>query len=307
MFTESYCPDVDVVIATHNRPQQLREAIEAVLAQDYVGRITITVVFDQSEPDPSVELSKSLRAVEVIKNERSPGLAGARNSGVSHGSAPLVAFCDDDDLWLPAKVSAQVQALAATPEAQTCVTGITVLYDGHDLDRVPTSDTVTLTNLVRNRGMEAHPSTVLVRREAFEGPIGLVDEQIPGSYAEDFDWILRAAEVAPIAVVSQPLVRVVWGQSQFSTRWQTIVDAINYLIVKHPRFSEDPRALARLLGRRSFALAALGRRQEALADARNALRGNWREKRALLAVAISLRLTTAEKLLDRAHRRGHGI
>lgn len=307
MPTQHRCPDVEVVIATRNRPRQLRQAIEAVMSQDYAGRIAVIVVFDQSEPDSSVALAGDLRSVDVILNTRSPGLAGARNAGVRHGHAPLVAFCDDDDLWLSDKISKQTEALEATPGAQTCVTGVTIVYDGVEVDRVPTADTVALANLVRNRGMEAHPSTVIVRREALEGAIGLVDEEIPGSYGEDFDWILRAAAAAPIAVVSQPLVRVVWGQSQFSTRWQTIVDAIDYLLAKHPCFAEDPQAFARLFGRRSFALAALGRRKEALAGARATLRSNWREKRALVAVVVALRLTTAERLLDRAHRRGHGI
>lgn len=307
MEAEPARPDVDVVIATRNRPVQLRVAVAAVLAQDYPARVVVTVVFDQSEPDRTLECADDHRAVQVVENARQPGLAGARNAGVAHGRAALVAFCDDDDLWLPDKLSRQVEALEALPGAATCVTGITVAYDGRELDRVPTAETVSIANLVRNRGMEAHPSTVLVRREALEGPIGPVDEEIPGSYGEDFDWILRAAEAAPIAVVSRPLVRVVWGQSQFSTRWRTIVDAIDYLVLKHPRFSEDPRALARLNGRRSFALAALGERREALTAVKDTLRGNWRERRALLALVVLSRLRTAEQLLDWAHRRGHGI
>ena len=40
--------------------------------------------------------------------------------------------------------------------------------------------------------MEAHASSVLVRRSALEGAIGLIDEQLPGSYGEDFDWLIRA-------------------------------------------------------------------------------------------------------------------
>lgn len=204
-------PIVDVVIATHNRPQQLREALKAVADQDYLGQINVIVVFDQSEPDLSLVHADGSRTVEVIVNEdRTPGLAGARNTGIAHGSGPLVAFCDDDDVWFPTKVSAQIAALDDMPDAQTCVTGIVVSYGDHEAERVPSPETVTLANLVRNRGMEAHPSSVMVRRPALESLIGLVDEGIPGSYGEDFDWILRAANVAPIAVVCEPLVRVVW-------------------------------------------------------------------------------------------------
>lgn len=301
-------PRVDVVIATHHRPEQLRVAIDAVLGQDHTGPINVIVVFDQSEPDLGLEkLGGDGRSVEVITNTRTPGLAGARNSGILHGSAPLVAFCDDDDIWEPSKLRLQVESLQTRPDALTCVTGITILYEDREVPRVPTPATVELRNLARNRGMEAHPSTVLVRRDALVGPIGLVDEEIPGSYGEDFDWILRAVQAGPICVVQEPLVRVVWGQSLFSQRWATIVEAIDYGLRKHSVLADDRFARARLLGRKSFGLAALGRRGEAVRCAVACLRSNWRERRAYLAVAVSTGLVSAEWLMAQAHRRGRGI
>jgi glycosyltransferase involved in cell wall biosynthesis len=304
--SEPSLPVVDVIIATHNRPQLLRAALDAALAQTYRGRIACTVVFDRSKRDHSLELQTADRSVRVITNQRSAGLAGARNSGIEAGSGDLVAFCDDDDEWLPTKIEKQVELLQSS-QALTCVTGIIVEYEDRQVHRIPTSESVELAALVRNRTMEAHPSTVLVRRGALLGPIGLVDEEIPGSYGEDFDWILRAAESGSVAVVEEPLVRVRWGQSLFSRKWQTIVDAIDYMIAKHPAFSADHRALGRLLGRRSFALAALGRRSEALSSARRTLRSWPGERRAYLAVAVALGLVSSERLMRTAHRRGHGI
>ncbi len=303
---QNVLPVVDMVIATHNRPKLLRAALDAALAQTYRGRIAVTVVFDRSEPDHSLELQAADRSVRVITNQRTAGLAGARNSGIEAGSGDLVAFCDDDDEWLPTKIEKQVELLQSS-SALTCVTGIIIEYEGRRIPRIPTSESVQLAVLVRNRTMEAHPSTVLVRRGALLGSIGLVDEEIPGSYGEDFDWILRAAESGSIAVVEEPLVRVRWGQSLFSQKWQTIVEAIDYSIAKHPAFSADRRALGRLLGRRSFALASLGRRSEALDSARRSLRSWPGERRAYLAVAVALGLVSSERLMRIAHRRGHGI
>lgn len=298
-------PAVDVVIATHNRPVLLRAALEAALGQTYQGSITCIVVFDRSEPDLTLERDEANRRVVVIPNGRTPGLAGARNTGITHGSSPLVAFCDDDDEWLPEKVELQVSALTTSP-ALTSVTGIIIEYEDREVERVPTPEGVRFEALIRSRTMEAHPSSVLVRRDALD-TIGLVDEEIPGSYAEDSDWILRAAEAGSIAVVPAALVRVRWGQSLFSQKWQTIVDAIDYLIAKHPAFKADRVAMARLLGRRSFALASLGRRREALSTARKAIACSPRERRAYLAVAVALRLVSSQRLMRWAHRQGRGI
>lgn len=298
-------PDVDVVIATRNRPELLARAIAAVREQDYPGQVTVHVVFDGTVPDQALERSGERRRVRVLSNDRTPGLAGARNSGILAGCADLVAFCDDDDTWRPEKLRRQVRALRQAC-ADTAVSGIEVQYRNHTVVRIPRPGDLTLASLVRRRVMEAHPSTVLVRRTALTGPIGLVDEDIPGSYGEDFDWIIRAARHGAIAVAPEPLVRVLWGQSLFSRNWQTIVDAIDYGLRKTPEFSADPLALGRLYGRRAFALAALGRR-DALPAVVRTLRVSPREKRAYLAAAVALHLVSADRLLDLAHRRGHGI
>lgn len=299
-------PCVDVVVATHHRPELLRVALDAIWAQDYAGQITCYVVFDQAEPDETLVRTEDRRAVRVLSNDRRPGLAGARNSGIVAGRGELVAFCDDDDQWLPSKLTRQVAALAGS-EAPTSVTGITVSYGDRAVDRVPEAGTMTLANLVRSRVMEAHPSTVVVRREELLRTIGLVDEDIPGSYGEDFDWIIRAAQAGGFAVVEEPLVKVRWGQSLFSQRWETIVDSIDYGLAKHAVFHRDRYALARLYGRRAFALAALGRRGEALRTAARAARQSPRERRAYLATAVALGLVSAERLMNLAHTRGHGI
>jgi glycosyltransferase involved in cell wall biosynthesis len=300
-------PRVDVVVATRNRPELLGQALDAIWNQTYSGEIVCTVVFDQSDPDETVARSSATRTVQVTTNVRTPGLAGGRNSGILAGSAPLVAFCDDDDEWLPTKVERQVEALQADPAALTAVTGIIVLYADSSVARIPRPEDMTLTQLVRDRVMEAHPSTVMVRRDALVGPIGLVDEEIPGSYGEDFDWIIRAAQAGPFAVVAEPLVKVLWGQSMFSQKWQTIIDAIDYNLAKHAAFHEDPRALGRLYGRQAFALAALGRTRPALRQAWRTVRVNPRERRAYIAGAVALHLVSAERLMRIAHSRGHGI
>jgi len=298
-------PRIDVVIATRDRPEQVREAIDGVWSQAYPGEIRCLVVFDQSEPDLTLCRRVENRSVDVVRNTRTPGLAGARNSGILAGDCELVAFCDDDDVWLPDKCRLQVCSLDAN-RGSTAVTGIAVEYRNRVWARIPDPADLNVRTLARRRVMEAHPSTVMVRRNVLLDSIGLVDEKIPGGYGEDFDWMLRAAQAGPIAVVPHAMVRVHWGQSKFAQDWQTIIDAIDYGLAKHPVFGEDRHALGRLYGRRAFALAALGKGGVPAAVART-LRVAPLERRAYLAAAVGMRLTSAPWLMDVAHKRGHGI
>lgn len=299
-------PLVSVVIASRgNRPQMLGEAIDAVLAQTYPGPIECLIVFDQAEPDFSLASDDEHRRVLVLRNtERKPGLAGARNTGILAASGEFVAFCDDDDFWLPEKLARQVAGIGT---AITSATGIVIDNRGTRIERVPDSSTFTLQNLFRNRLMEAHPSTVMMRRAPLLDFVGLVDEQIPGSFAEDYDFIIRAVEAGPVALVEEPLVVVRWGQSLFQRDWGTIISALDYMVDKHPGFQADRRAMARIYGQRGFANAARGETGAALQDAWRAFSRNPLEKRVPVTLLAASRIVPASRLIDLANQRGRGI
>jgi glycosyltransferase involved in cell wall biosynthesis len=301
-------PKVSVVIATRERPVLLQRAIRRVMEQTYAGEIEVVIVFDQSEPHPIEVDVPDNRSLTVIRNtERNPGLAGARNTGVLATSGVYVAFCDDDDEWLPEKLTRQMAALAAHPDCEIATTGIWVVYEDKTISRTFPNERITLTDLLKSRVMEAHPSTVVVSRAAFDR-IGFVDENIPGSYAEDYEWLLRGARETGILAIQEPLVNVHWHQSSFFTaRWKMIVDALTYLLEKVPEFEREPAGLARITGQIALAHAASGERALARRWARRTIRLNWKERRAYLAMAVSARLVKVETVQKLAHASGKGL
>ena len=301
-------PLVSVVVPTRDRPELLRRAVTAILGQTYRGPIECVVVFDQSDPDlPWPGLPPGRRLV-LVRNQRTPGLAGARNSGILAATGELVAFCDDDDQWLPEKLARQVARLRATPSAAVSTTGILVRYKDRTTPRLAPTVLVTHRQLLRSRLTELHPSTVLARRRQLLDDIGLVDEEIPGSYAEDYEWLLRASRLGPVLAVAEPLAVIHWHQSSFfADRWRTIISALTYLVDKHQDLKAEPSGLARIYGQIAFAHAALGERRPARSWARRTLSLDRRERRAYLAIAISLGLISAKNVVRMAHAAGKGI
>jgi glycosyltransferase involved in cell wall biosynthesis len=298
-------PPVAVVVATRDRPALLERAVRSILGQSYPGDLECVVVFDQSPPTAVPVSPAAGRRLRLVANARRPGLAGARNSGILASDAPLVAFCDDDDSWDTGKLRLQVELLeSAAAEFAGC--GVRIHYTDHVSVRLP-PPSVGLSHLVRERIPALHPSGFLVRRDALDH-IGLVDEQIPGSYGEDYDWLLRAARRRPVVAVEQPLVEVYWHpESFFSERWETIADALAYLLAKHPELREDRRGLARIQGQIAFAQAALARRPAARREGWRALCNNPLERRAYLALTVASGLVPAASVVRLANRRGHGI
>lgn len=301
-------PTVAAIVPTRDRPEMLRRAVNAIVEQEYDGQIDVIIVFDQTEPDTSLERTTAHRSVRVISNHRTPGLPGGRNSGFEAcPDAEYVAFCDDDDYWLPGKLEAQIAAMDGHDDVSLSTTGIVIDFDGDESPRPSPEDELTVASLVRDRTTEAHPSSFVYRRTALD-EVGDVDEVIPGGYSEDYDFLLRTARRGRIICLSEPMVVIRWGRtSYFATRWRTIVDAQRYMLAKHPEFGDDRRAEARMRGQIAFALAALGERKEA---GREILRviGRWPiEKRWPVAVAVALRLVSADRALELAHKTGRGI
>jgi hypothetical protein len=298
-------PSVTVIVPTRDRPTTLARAVRSIAGQSYPGEIECVIVFDQSDPaQVNVGLPVG-RRVRLLSNTRTPGAAGARNTGIIASDGALVAFCDDDDAWDAEKLRLQVEQLDVAPSGFIAC-GMRI----HFADRVivrPAPGSVSLQQLVRKRHPELVFTTFLLRRDALT-EIGLLDEQVPGSYGEDYDFLLRAARRGPVSAVGQPLVDVFWHQqSFFAQHWQTIADGLEYLLGKHPELAADPRGRARIEGQAAFAHAALAHRAAACQASFRALRGNPLERRPYLALAVAAGIVPASSIVRLANRRGRGI
>ncbi len=186
-------PLVSVVIPAYNAERFLGEAIESVLAQDYAPLETIIV--DDGSSDSTAAVARSYPEVRLISQENA-GPAAARNRGFAASRGEFVAFHDADDVLPPEKLSVQVGELLADP-AIGCVLAEQELLveDGAELpfwaegSNVPTVMPAKPAELTEEP--DVHPMTMVVRRAVFER-IGGFDEEMRA--AEDFDWMLRAAE-----------------------------------------------------------------------------------------------------------------
>jgi glycosyltransferase involved in cell wall biosynthesis len=300
-------PAVSAVLVTHNRPQLMREALASILDQDYPGDIEVLVVHDNTEPDRSLIRDDPHRRVRVLTNERTSGLAGARNTGILAADHELVAFCDDDDTWLPGKLERQVRRLEQRPGAVFVTTAMAVVYDGVTTVRRAGRDVVTIREMARSRMAMLHSSSFVFRRSAMIDGFGLVDETLPRSMAEDWDLLIRAARMHPIEHVDEPLVSVRWGTtSYFNDSWQDKTEAHTWLLDRHPEIRADPVGAGLSYGKLAFGHAVLRHRRKALRYALRASRSNWREPRALLALAVVAGVP-GRTIQAALNRRGHGI
>jgi glycosyltransferase involved in cell wall biosynthesis len=266
-------PLVSVIVPTRGRPDLVRAAISSISGQTYPGPIECLVVHDQEVPDPDLaSLGTADHQVRVMANRRTPGLAGARNSGLAAARGSFVATCDDDDVWHPAKLQAQIGRLLDQPDLLVVGSGIRLMLpDGRIITWPARAERITQRLLLRNRVKELHSSTLAMRRDVF-AKAGLYDEQTPNGYAEDYDWLLRVARVGRIGAVRTPLADIRKDSGSWWPGDAAVTAAgLEYLLARHPEIARSPRGHARLLGQIAFSRSLLGQRGRALRYAATAI------------------------------------
>ncbi|MGL5828414.1 MAG: glycosyltransferase family 2 protein, partial [Angustibacter sp.] len=234
-MTESQWPLVSVVLPTRGRPQLVRESLASITQQSYPGELEILVVHDQEPADPELaELARPGRGITVVENTRAPGLAGCRNLGIELTHGEFIASCDDDDLWHPAKIERQMARFRADPDLIVLGTGLRLLLPaGARTDFPGRAERISYSDLLRSRIKELHSSTLLIRRDAF-AKAGQYDEELPHGYAEDYDFVLRAAKVGQIGVVREPLADIRKdGHSYYQGRAERTCIALAIFLKKH--------------------------------------------------------------------------
>ena len=265
-------PDVSVIVPTRGRPELVRDTLRAAVAQDYPGELDILVVHDQEPEDHDLEaLGAPGRRIRVVSNTRTPGLAGARNTGLGLTDASLVASCDDDDVWHPTKLTTQVERLRRDHDLAVLGSGIRLMMPGDAVADWPArSERFGLEALLRNRIKELHSSTLVVRRPVLDAVEGY-DETLPHGYGEDYDLVLRAARHGAVGCVTEPLADINKRvQSWYQGRSANTLEALEAMLERHPEIRTSRRGYARVLGQMAFAESTMGRRGEAL---RHATRG----------------------------------
>lgn len=204
---------VSVIIPTRSRPGLVVKAVASALAQDFVNCEVIVVIDGEDRETPnalSPFCDSRLRIIDLADNV---GGAEARNIGVRAARGQWVAFLDDDDEWLPHKLSRQIIAARWSRAAWPVVSSrMIVRASTYELIRPlrshkrgkPVSEFLFCRRSLKDGPFAMQTSTLMMRRELMQAvPFrgGLKRHQ-------DWDWLLRAERVPGVefSVIGEPLV-----------------------------------------------------------------------------------------------------
>lgn len=100
---------VSIVVPVYKGETYIEKTVKTILSQEYEN-IELLLINDGS-PDESGSIidriALSDKRVKAFHKENG-GIANARNYGIEKATGEFVAFCDQDDLWLPSKLLKQI-------------------------------------------------------------------------------------------------------------------------------------------------------------------------------------------------------
>ena len=199
-------PKVSIVIPTYNRPQLLKRAIESVLKLPYKDyEIIVVQNGGRSDARPVVQAfhAQGVPLVCLYRQKGDPNYA--RNVGIAHAAGEYIAFMDDDDEWLPGKLTDQVAMLDHDPRLAMAASDAIVMNAKREVVKVTEGRLLecSYANLIRQGNFIWSLSLVMVRKACLDD-VGCLNERF--RVASDYDLYLRLAEKYPFAFIREPRV-----------------------------------------------------------------------------------------------------
>jgi GT2 family glycosyltransferase len=225
--------EVSVVIPTRDRwPLLSATALPVALGQEDVD-LEVVVVDDGSTDETPVQL-RALQATEprlrVLRHDRPRGVSAARNAGLAAARGEWVAFLDDDDVWSPRKLRAQLDVAGAENACYVYAGAVALGEHGQVLYTYYFPDPADLPAKLLQSAVIPGGASNVVARTALVRELGGFDERL--LHLEDWDLWIRLVSAGRAAAVGEILVGVLFhSENKHALHDQSA--ELEYLIEKH--------------------------------------------------------------------------
>jgi glycosyltransferase involved in cell wall biosynthesis len=197
---------VSVLLPVYNGSRWLATAVSSVLAQTHANLELI--ILDDASTDGSLPLARSLakkdRRIKVVAKKHS-GLSDTLNRGLRLAKGSWIARIDQDDLWLPEKLSEQIDQLLREPDLVLLGTScVEIDAEGREVrrHRYASQHDALMADMLEMRRTIPHSSVVFSREKA----LALGGYKLSLLSVQDKDLWLNLAAVGRLACMKRPLI-----------------------------------------------------------------------------------------------------
>lgn len=198
---------ISVIVVTYNRLDYLKLTVEAILQQTY-RNIEVVVIGDGHQADVEEYINNHEdQRISYLFVDHCGYPAKGRNLGIKNTNGPLIAFCDDDDVWLPNKLAKQMDVFKENQGVVLCCTNRVIINsDGEISDKKSLAflpGEFNLSNLLVSNFVSY--SSVVLKRAVLE-KTGLFPDEMKFKAIEDYHLWIRVAYFGEVHFLNEDLV-----------------------------------------------------------------------------------------------------
>jgi glycosyltransferase involved in cell wall biosynthesis len=237
-------PDVSVIIPTYNRAKLVSRAIKSVLAQTYYNFELIVIDDASTDNTKNIIANFQDKRISYIRQKKNKGAPAARNTGIKLAKGLFIAFLDDDDEILPAKIEKQVNKFSLVSKK------VGLIYSGSELIEEKDNSILKVYTPKYKGNVQQRlllgpticgSHTALIRKKCFER-VGGFDEMLKS--CQDWDMWKRISEYFDFDFVAEILSRTYLHQHQISSDFSSLIPGRIRMIEKHMEdFRKNPDIL----------------------------------------------------------------
>ena len=219
MKQDSKTDGVVVVIPMYNGEKTIKKVLQSIDNQTIKSMLRAVIIVDDGSTDLSVEIVKEYKKNTdlniIIEQKSNGGVSTARNAGMRRAvfdfpNVKWIAFCDDDDLWLPNKLERQMDVLQDNSSIDclgTQFNEVELKIGGKKVQKLTrgTVKDICIHNFPQ-------PSTVIMKASIFRQMGGFDEKQ---KYAEDGNFFMRVAHNFNLYYLPECLIEYGFGKRAF--------------------------------------------------------------------------------------------
>lgn len=230
---------VSTIVPVYNGARRLQATVNSLLAQTYASHEIILI--NDGSTDESRDLIEDFSKLPnvISVHQKNAGVAAARNAGISVASGELLAFCDQDDQWLPHKLETQVPLF---------VDGIGLIYSGVEF-KYPNMSRTSIpqgqpTSVVKTLQVNTICSCTAMARKDLVEQVGMFEADRALMGVDDWHLWIRLLCVTRAAYAPSVLAVHVVHENNYSHKEANMLDAS---IACLDSLSKDPKIIAKQL------------------------------------------------------------
>jgi glycosyltransferase involved in cell wall biosynthesis len=222
-----------VIIATYNREDYLRQAIDSVLAQTFKDYELIVVDDGSTDSTQEILLSYGTRITAI--RQMNQGSEIAYITGVSLANGAYLAFLDSDDLFLPNTLDTYTKIIHELDSPPVIIGAASLFW--HEQDFKPHYGNASVIEVLKYRdylskdvGIGLTQSRIVMQKSVFEKVYGPQGKALP-CYMNDYNLMLHAGIYGPCVITRHPTtVAYRQHESQGSRNVDKMANAVLILI-----------------------------------------------------------------------------